>query len=352
MRAPVKLIASLFLIFTTESPAQFSMPSPQVSTIITAYSTYQPSLDSTGTTQAAQGLTLQPETSGRISKIFFQSGDFVKEGTPLIELSNDILKAELALNQANLELSEHDYLRKKELAKKKVVSLSDLDTALATLKINQAQVASTKAKLDQTLIKAPFNGQLGLKMVSIGDFVTPATKLVNLQAVDPIYIDFSIPESNITRVAIGQDVLLTEQAHPDITFKGKIKAFESVMNQNAQSLTVRAEVSNANKALIPGTFMHVTVLTGQPQQVIRIPQTALLYDAAGNYVYRVINNKAVRTPVTTSIQTKQNIIISKGLTVGEEIITAGQLKLQNGAAVTVDRPAKPATPAPAKKDSK
>lgn len=342
------LLASFLLVVSAHSNAQFSMPAPQVSTIITAYSTYQPSLQSTGTLQAAQGITLQPETSGRISKILFQSGDVVTEGTPLIELSNNILKAELALNQANLDLSEHDYLRKKELFGKKVVSKSELETALATLKINQARVAGTKAQLAQTLIKAPFSGQLGLKLISIGDFVTPATKLVNLQAVNPMSIDFSIPETNVTQLAVGQDVLLDDDAYPNRIFKGKIKALETLMNQNAQSLTVRAEIPNEDKTLIPGTFMHVTILTGKPQQVIRIPQTALLYDATGNYVYRVIKNKAVRTPVTTSIQTKHNIIISKGLTVGEEVITAGQLKLQNGSEVAVDRPAK-ATPPKDKK---
>ncbi|MDQ2993805.1 MAG: efflux RND transporter periplasmic adaptor subunit [Pseudomonadota bacterium] len=330
-----KILLVSLLIATTSATAQFAMPPTKVSAITTAYTVYQPSLQSTGTLSAAQGVIVQPETSGRISKIYFNSGDFVKEGTPLVELNNDIIKAELSLNQANLELSEHDFQRKQELLQKHVVSKSDMDAAQATLKINQARVAGTKAQLAQTIIKAAFAGRLGLNQVSVGDYVTPATKIVTLQAVNPISIDFSIPETNVTQLAIGQEVQLTDEAYINKIFRGKIKAFEAVMNQNAQSLTVRAEVPNADLVLIPGTFMHVTVLTGIPQKVITIPQTALLYDAEGNYVYRVINKKAVRTKVTTGIQTKQAITITKGLAAGEQVITAGQIKLQNGSDVDV-----------------
>jgi membrane fusion protein (multidrug efflux system) len=315
--------------------ANFTMPTPKVSTIVTQYSTWDPHIVSNGTLQAAQGIVVKPETPGRVRKVLFNSGEFVKTGTPLLELNNDMLKADLDLNSANLALSQVDYERKKALFPKHAIAKSELDVALANLKVNQARVASSKAHLAQTLITAPFSGRLGLRQVNIGDQVGPETAIVNLQAIDPVYIDFTIPESEILKVAVGRKAELDDDAYPNTKFIGTVKAIESVVNTNAQSITVRAEVPNSKGTLLPGTFMRVTLSTGEPQKVISIPQTAVMHAVDGNYVYRVISNKVVKTKVTTGLQHAQNIVIIAGLKEGEKIVTAGQLKLHDGAAVEV-----------------
>ncbi len=324
---------SAALILPLGALAQFAMPTPKVSTTTTQLSNWEPQIKATGTLQAAQGIVVKPEIPGRVRKIFFNSGEFVKAGTPLVELNNDMAKADLDLNTANLNLSEVDYQRKKQLFPKHAISKSELDAALANLKVNRARVAASKAHLDQTLIVAPFSGKLGLKQINVGDQVGPETAIVNLESIDPVYIDFTIPESDILKLAVGQKVSLDDDAYPNQKFEGTVKAFESVINTNAQSITVRAEIPNAKGTLLPGTFMRVTLSTGKGEQVISIPQTALMHAVDGNYVYRVINNKVVKTKVDTGLQHDKNIIITSGLKTGEQIVTEGQLKLNDGAAV-------------------
>jgi membrane fusion protein (multidrug efflux system) len=336
MKNLLKSIAiSTVLLVPASAWAQFAMPTPKVSTITTQYSTWEPHIVANGTLQAVQGIVVKPEINGRVRKILFNSGDAVKAGTPLLELNNDISKADYDLNSANLTLSQVDYERKKALYPKHAIAKSELDAAFANLKVNQARVAASKAQLAQTLIVAPFSGKLGLRQISMGDQVSPATPIVNLQAIDPIIIDFTVPESEILKVAIGRQVVLDDDAYPNVKFIGTVKAIESVINTNAQSLSVRAEIPNSKGTLLPGTFMRVTLSTGQPQQVISIPQTAVVHAVDGSYVYRVANKKVSKIKVTTGLQHDQHIIITEGLKPGEQIVTAGQLKLNDGATVEV-----------------
>lgn len=336
MRALIKtLTLSTTILVCTSSWAQFTMPTPKVSTITTQYSTREPHIVTNGTLQAVHGIVVKPEISGRVRKIFFNSGDFVKAGTPLLELNNDMMKADLDLNTANLTLSQVDYERKKALYPKHAIAKSELDAALANLKVNQARVNASKAQYAQSIVVAPFSGKLGLRQVSIGDQVTPASPIVNLQAIDPINIDFTIPESDILKVAVGRQVIVEDDAYPDTKFEGTVKAIESVINSNAQSLTVRAEIPNSKGVLLPGTFMRVTLSTGQPQQVISIPQTAIMHSVDGNYVYRVIDKKVSKVKVKTGVQHDQQVDITEGLKPGEQIVVAGQMKLNDGTAVEI-----------------
>ncbi len=336
MRALIKtLTLSTTILVCTSSWAQFTMPTPKVNTITTQYSTREPHIVTNGTLQAVHGIVVKPEISGRVRKIFFNSGDFVKAGTPLLELNNDMMKADLDLNTANLTLSQVDYERKKALYPKHAIAKSELDAALANLKVNQARVNASKAQYAQSIVVAPFSGKLGLRQVSIGDQVTPASPIVNLQAIDPINIDFTIPESDILKVAVGRQVIVEDDAYPDTKFEGTVKAIESVINSNAQSLTVRAEIPNSKGVLLPGTFMRVTLSTGQPQQVISIPQTAIMHSVDGNYVYRVIDKKVSKVKVKTGVQHDQQVDITEGLKPGEQIVVAGQMKLNDGTAVEI-----------------
>ncbi len=329
----------LIAILLSSSNALADLPKAltKVSIVTTQYTSLEPTIISNGTSQAAQGVVVKPETSGKVRKILFKSGDYVTAGTPLIELNNDILKADFDLTSANLALSQQDYARKKELFPRHAIAQSELDAALANLKVNTARVGASKAQLEQTLIKAPFSGKLGLRQVDIGDQVTPNTPIVNLQALDSLYVDFTIPESDRLKIAVGQKVIVNDDAYPETPFTGQVSAIESVINTNAQSLTVRAEIPNSQGTLLPGSFMRVTVTTEKPQNVISIPQSAILHAVDGNYVYRVIKSKAVKTKVVTGLYQGQNVVIKDGLKPGEQVIVAGQLKIFDGADVEVTK---------------
>lgn len=299
--------------------------------------TQQNSIYATGNLIAQQGITVKAETNGRITKILFKSGQYVNQGQPLVQIYPDILQAKLVSATAALKLSQRTFNRLSKLYRTKAISKSDLDTATAKLQEDKALVDQTKAQLDQTLIKAPFNGYLGIRQVSLGDYITEGQSIVNLQDTDPMYVDFTVPEKYLSSVKTGQRVVISSNAFGQSKYDGKIIAMESKVNQATRTLTMRAELPNPKHTLIPGTFVEVELYIGQKQQAVSVPQTAIVYDDQGNYVYRLENNKAIKTPVRLGRRGKQNIIITHGLKAGDTIVTAGLQKLHDGSIVMLEK---------------
>ncbi|MCL5261447.1 MAG: efflux RND transporter periplasmic adaptor subunit [Gammaproteobacteria bacterium] len=308
------------------------MPPTVVETYKTKASVIQEKITATGTLTAYPGIVVRPEISGRITKVYFNSGDFVAAGSPLIEINPDIMKAQLEQDKAALQLAKVDYDRAKALYVTKAISKSDLDKSQSTFLQNQAAVVAEKARLQQATIVAPFSGKLGITLVNLGDFVNAGQDIVNLQTLDPINIDFSIPETYLSKISLGQTVLLHSDAYPNETFTGKIAAIESLIDQTNRTLKVRASAPNKDGKLVPGSFVEVFVLLKE-SNVIMVPQTAIVYAPDGNVVYRLINHKAVKTPVTIGTRDADNIVILSGLKPDETIITAGQMKLFDGSEV-------------------
>ena len=206
-----------------------------------------------GSLAASQGITVYPEISGRITKILFESGQTVSKGAPLVQLNPDIIKADLAIVQAQLKLSETNYQRQQTLALRQVESKAILDKALATRNADQAKVERNQALLNQTLIRAPFAGQLGLRQINVGDFVTTGTTpIVNLQALDTLRINFTVPEIHINHLKIGQKIQLKSAINPEQTFTGRVTAYDSLIDPQTRTLAVRAEMANPNHTLLPG----------------------------------------------------------------------------------------------------
>lgn len=299
------------------------------------YVSKQQQISATGTLNAIPGIVVKPEISGRITKIYFKSGDTVVAGTPLIEIYPDIIKAQLAQAQANLKLAKLNYDRSSQLIKSHDISEADFDKAQADFRSAEAQVNQATAALRQTTIMAPFAGRLGLSQINLGDFVSAGTEIVNLQSIDPIYVDFSIPEIYMSKVAAGQQVLIRTDAYPNATFNGKVEAVESAINQANRTLMLRASIPNKDGKLVPGTFVNVNILVNAEQQVIEIPQTAVVFAPEGNFVYKIIDGKAVKSLVTLGDRDAANVVIKSGLNVNDVVITAGQLKIQDGAPVMV-----------------
>ena len=298
--------------------------------------TYQPSVMSVGSLIAEQGITVKPQASGNVTKIYFQSGDYVQKGQPLIQIYPDILQAQLKSNQAALELSRLNFKRYSALYQKKATSRAEFDAAAAKLKSDEAAVQQTKAELAQTLVTASFSGRLGIRLISLGDYVQAGTTpIVNLQDVDPIFVDFTVPEKYMKQIKIGNRITISASAYGHKKFIGKVIAIDSQVNINTRTIGVRAAVPNKNQELIPGSFVEVHLDIGTPQNLVSIPQTALVYSPDGNYVFKIVDNKAVQTIIELGKRGDQDVFVTKGLSAGDVVVTAGTIKLKNGDRVQV-----------------
>lgn len=310
--------------------------SPTFVDVITVHpSTRQDQISATGSLISIPGIVVKPEISGRITKIYFKSGDTVAVGAPLVEIYPDLIKAQLVQAQAQAQLTRLQLERSTKLYRTKDVSKDNLDQAQANYNSAQAQVEYAQAQLRQANIVAPFAGKLGLSQVNLGDYVNAGQNIVNLQSLDPLRVDFNISEAYLSKVAVGQTVLLHTDAYPKETFTGKIEAIESLINQNNRTLNIRAIVPNKDGRLLPGTFVEAIPQFGLQSQLIIIPQIAIVYNPEANYVFKMINGRAIKTEVTLGERDSDNIVIKSGIKDGDVIITAGQLKLHDGSPVVV-----------------
>ncbi len=319
-------------ILAKGKPQSGGQQPPQVVSITTAKNTpWQESLDATGSLAALNGIIVKSETSGRVTKIYFKSGQFIQQGAPLVQIYPDIIRAQLEQAKAQLTLNQLNYQRSVQLYQKHYVAKSDLDKTAADLKNSQGAVNSLEAQLSQTLITAPFSGQLGLRQISLGDFLNVGANIVDLEALSPIRVDFSVPQTYLGKIQVGQTVKIHANAFADENFAGKIYAINSSVDTSTRSLNVRASVPNTQYKLLPGTFVEVTLFFGQPQTVLVVPQTAIVYSETEDDVYKVVNSKAVKTKVTLGDKLQEgNVIIKSGLNVNDPVVSNGQMKIDDG----------------------
>lgn len=318
-----------------KKPSPMRLP-PSVVEVSKAKQTIdQQQISAIGSLAAVQGIVVRPEIPGKVSKIYVKSGQMVTANTPLIEINPNIYQAQLAQAQARLKLAKLAYGRAAKLYKTHAVSTAELDQAAENMNVEEGEVAELQAKLAQTIIKAPFGGRLGLIQVNVGDYVNIGQAIVNLQALDPLRVDFTIPETYLASLAVGQKVTVKVDPYPGKIFTGQIYALDSRLDSNTRSLAVRAKINNPEHKLLPGIFAEVTLFIGTKKPAISIPQTALMYDASGSYVYKVVKNRAVKTAVTVGKQGSKTVVITKGLTVNAIVVSAGQIKLRDGSAVMV-----------------
>lgn len=343
MQKQTKVIFTALLAFVFLTPAwakkqqAAQMPPVVVSTITAQQGTYQEQTTSTGSLAALQGIALKPESSGRITAIHFKSGQYVTKDTPLVQIYPNILQAQLEQAQANLKLSELTYARDAKLFKEHAVSQAALDTAAANLKSYRGKVQEIQAQLDQNLIKAPFSGKLGLRQISLGDYISPSDTIVNLEALDPIRIDFSVPEVYLSKLKIGQQVTVQSDAYPKTNFTGHVNSLESLVSQNTRSIDIRATLSNKDHKLLPGMYVEVTMPLGPKETVVKIPQTALASDTHGYFVYKVEKQQAVRASVSIGHRDADNVVITKGLKAEDTIVSTGTNKVYPGAHLVIGK---------------
>jgi membrane fusion protein (multidrug efflux system) len=329
--------ASKILAKQNDARQKHQMPPIVVETAQAQSKIWQDSISSTGTISAFNGIKLSPEIPGRITKIYFKSGQSVEQDAPLIQIYPDVIKAQFEKAQAQLKLSTLEYERNLKLYKKKFVSKEELDKLKANLDSATAEVNLQNAQLKQYLLTAPFSGKLGLRKVSLGDYVNPGEDLVSLQSVDSMLVDFSVPQVYQGEIQAGDQVAITSDALPKI-YNGKISAIDSIVDPNTRMIGIQATVPNYDNILVPGTFVEVQIKIKHAYPVIVIPTTALVYSTSDNYVFRMIDHKAVKTNVTLGKMLKNNqIIITQGLHDGDTVIIGGQVKLFDGSPVLTEQ---------------
>jgi len=294
---------------------------------------WQESILAIGSLSAFQGTILSPEIDGRVTKIYFTEGQKVKAGDLLIEIYPDIIKAQLDKARAQLIKSKLDYYRYLKIYKLGYVDQSTLDRYKASFDSDKADVDNYEAQLRQRLITAPFDGIVGVQRVNVGDYIKAGTQMVSLQFIDTIRVDFSVPEVYLSQLRVGDKIIISSKAFIN-QYNGEIYALDSSVDTDTRTISARAKISNLDHKLTPGSFVEITIKLQEPRPEIIIPQTAIVYSVDGNYVYRVIDHKAVKTKVNLGKKlTKNRIVVNSGLNVGDLIVNEGQLKLFDGAPV-------------------
>jgi len=317
-----------------------AMPPTPVNVTKAKLQGWQQQIQATGTLNAEQGVMLKAETAGRITKIFVESGQEVKADDPLFEINPAILQAQLAAAEAQADLDTGNYERAIPLFKRGVLSKQDFDTTLANKNASVAKADEVKAELTQNIIRAPFSGKLGIRLFNLGDYIAEGQSLINLQSLDPLRVDFTVPETVASGIRVGDKCQIKSSAYANQSFTGSVSALDSAIDMNTRTLAVRAKIPNPNQLLLPGNFVEVTLLVGKPRPMVTLPLTAIVYDATANYVYKVVNNHAVKTNITIAEQNNDQVAIKSGLKNGDVVINAGQLKVMDGAPVMTLPPEK------------
>jgi membrane fusion protein (multidrug efflux system) len=290
-------------------------------------------LTAVGSLRSNESVIIRPEVAGRIAEIRFDEGERVTKGQPLVVLDDTIYRAEVDEVQASLELSRANQERAIDLLKRGAGTTKARDEALAQLRADQAALQLARARLDKTVIRAPFDGVVGLREVSVGDFVNVGEDMVNLEQIDPLKADFRVAEVYLGAVRRGQRIELGADAFPGETFTGEVYAIDPLIDESGRSIVLRARLPNPDDRLRPGLFVRVTLVLNERNDAIQVPEQALVPQGQDQFVFRVVDGKAALTKVTAGIRRDGMVEITEGLGPEDEVVTAGQLKIRDGAPV-------------------
>lgn len=317
-----------------------------VSTTEAKTQNWQPTILATGSLRATLGVDITTELAGMVREIYFKPGDRIKKNMPILKLNDDTEASQLQANQAAAELAKITYDRDKAQFDIKAVSQATLDTDIANLKSQLALVAEQKSIVAKKNIQAPFSGRLGVCLVYPGQYLNPGDKIATLQQLDPIYVDFFVPQQELVRLKTGQSVKLKIDSYPKEVFSGKITTIDPKVEVSTRNVRVEATLSNPKELLLPGMFGQVEIDTGLINRYITLPQNAISFNSYGEIVYLVQeagkdkNGKpsyiAKQSFVEVGDTRDNQIAVLKGIKEGDQVVTSGQLKLKNGSPVTIN----------------
>ena len=300
-------------------------------------------LTAVGSLRSDESVTIRPEVAGRISEIGFREGQRVAKGATLIRFDASVQRAELAQAEANLGLSKSRIERSRDLFNKGFISAQARDEAESNFKVAQATYDLSQARLTKLEIKAPFSGIVGLRTVSIGDYVKDGQDIVNLEEIDPLKVDFKIPEIYLKQVAVSQSLQITLDAFPNQTFQGKVFAINPLVDTNGRSIVIRATVKNTDARLRPGMFARVRLLFSDERDSVAVPEQSLIPVGDEQYLFKVVDGRAQRFKVEIGQRRDGQVEVLQGLVAGEVVVTAGQLKLRDGSQVKIAGETRPRT---------
>jgi len=302
--------------------------------------TWQPYLAAVGSLVAIQGILVTTEVAGNVSAIHFESGQPVEAGTLLLEIDDSVEQAELEGLVAERRLADLQFKRREGLLKSKTISHSDVDEARLRLENATAQLAAKQAVIAKKRIEAPFSGWLGIRQVDLGEYLQPGAAIVPLEALVPIYVDYSLPERHFDQISVDQVVEIEVQAFPGEIFTGQISALNPGVDPGTRSLQIRATLENTQARLHPGMFADVRTVLPQRPAILTLPQTAITYNPYGDSVFVIQEDESgprvQRRQVETGGVRNGRVEIVQGLQAGDQVVSAGQVKLRNDQAVIID----------------
>lgn len=350
----VLMLASYKAFWVYQQLQLLHAPKPPVSVAVATAleQPWQRQLPAAGTLKALQGINLSIEVPGVVTQLHFDSGQVVKQGQTLLQLENQAERAALDVALADRSLARQNFQRGRELVAINAISQEEFDRLSAEFNRNNAVVAQRRTALDKKRIVAPFNGTLGIRQVNIGDYLQSATVIASLQDADSLYVDFHIPEHAVQLIKIGQSVRIEVSARPGLSSLATISAIDPIVDTQTRNVLVRATLTHPPADLLPGMFAHLQVLLTNPGLHIVIEESAIAYSPYGQHVYVVAPRKnsedrdeldaegkplliAEQRLVETGERRDGTIVIAKGLAKGEQVVTAGQIKLQNGTPVRI-----------------
>jgi membrane fusion protein (multidrug efflux system) len=339
----------------------FQPPPEAVTSVVATREQWPATMAVIGTMEAVKGVTVSADLPGTVARIAFESGQSVHTGDVLVELDTRQERAQLASLEAQRDLAGLNFSRTKQLVDQGVISRQDYDQATAQQKATEANVAEIRATIERKTIRAPFSGSLGIRQVNLGQYLSAGQAIVPLQALNPIYVNFGVPQQTAAKVQVGRALRVRKEDLPSVVFSGRVTAVDSVVNEATRNVQVQATLPNGGGKLHPGMFVQVEVLLGGGQSVIALPASAINYAPYGDSVfvisdlkdpsgktYRGVHQQFVKVQGSRGDQ----VGIISGVNPGDEIVTSGVFKLRNGAAVQVNNKVQPGNnPAPKPEDS-
>jgi len=326
------------------SPMQ--IPATTVSSATVKEEDWAPILSAVGSVSAVQGATLSTDLAGTVAEVKFESGAVAKKGDVLVRLDVSSEEGQLRTAEADLELARQDLGRTRDLAARKVISKAELDAAESKFKQKEGAVDNMRAMVGKKEVRAPFDGQLGIRQVNVGQMINAGQQVVALTALDPVYVDFALPQQELAKLSAGFEVRVHTDAVPDREFKGKLTAVNSMVDTVTRNVTLQATLENPDHALRPGTFAKVEVMLPEKHKALVVPGSAISYAPFGDSVFVIEKKKDPKTGKESQAIRQQFVrvgeargdfvSITDGLKPNETVVSTGVFKLRNGMPVTID----------------
>jgi membrane fusion protein (multidrug efflux system) len=335
---------------TKKFMAQAASAPQTVSTVVATKSSWQAQIQAIGSLRAVRGADLSPQAPGVVDDIGFDSGNDVPAGKVLLKLKPNDDYAKLEQLKASAELAEQTLKRDQEQFAAQAISQATIDSDVSTLKSAKAQVAGQQALIEEKIVKAPFAGRLGIRQVDLGQYLAAGTTVVTIQALDPMLIDFYVPQQALAHLKIGQAVAATVDTYPGASFEGTIESINSKVDNASRNVQIRGSFKNSDRRLVPGMFATVAIEAGESSTEITLPQTCITYNPYGDTVYVLrhvrgedgkpkdtVEQHFVKLGATRGDQ----VAVLSGIGTGDVVVSGGQLKLRNGSVVVVNNSVQP-----------